>query len=270
MGISSLAADAMAAIAVDLRAGPGGAERANIEALLQQLQEERALIDSRRLALRSERIFELDGCYAFIDGAMSPTRFSASPSAGERLAGYAMKPLAMDDERQAMLYIQGVLKATEAPDWPAAQRQMPTAFLKDVQTNSLRHAMARLMLPALDRATLAAYRAIAGRRLAASALAIRLYALDHDGQLPPTLDVLVPRYLPAVPIDPLSGQPMRYINEPKNPRIYSVGSDGVDDGGRPVAHSLGTGRYGWKGDDVVNLIPQPRKLEGADGASTQP
>src|SRR5258708_3211423 len=73
------------------------------------------------------------------------------------------------------------------------------------------------------------YRAMADRRLAATALAIRLYALDHDGQLPPTLDALAPQYLPAVPIDPMSGQSLRYLNEPRNPRIYSVGADGVDD-----------------------------------------
>ena len=265
VGISALGADTASAIAVDLHA-----PRPQVEALLRQLQEERAIFDSRRLALRSERIFELEACYNFVDGVLSPNAIATPPNTGQRLVGYAIKPLAMDDGRQAMIYVQDVLKATEAPDWPTAQRQMPTAFMKEVEASPIRHMMARLTMPALDRVALSSYLAIAKRRLGATALAVRLYALDHDGQLPRTLEALVPRYLPAVPIDPLSGQAIRYINEAKNPRIYSVGRDGVDDGGKPEAQSLGTGRYGWKGDDVVNLTRQPREVEEPDGATTQP
>lgn len=41
-------------------------------------------------------------------------------------------------------------------------------------------------------------------------LALRLYHLDHGGALPATLDQLVPEYLPAVPLDPFDGKPLRY------------------------------------------------------------
>jgi hypothetical protein len=44
----------------------------------------------------------------------------------------------------------------------------------------------------------------AARRIAQVLLAIRLYELAHDGP-PPSLDALVPDYLPAKPIDPGSG-----------------------------------------------------------------
>ena len=100
-----------------------------------------------------------------------------------------------------------------------------------------------------DRAVLSAARSIADRRLAATAVAVRLYQLNR-GRLPPTLDALVPDYLPAVPIDPMSpvGGPIRYAPAyaapppatlpstlpaapTASPRVYSVGEDGLDTGG---------------------------------------
>ena len=61
-------------------------------------------------------------------------------------------------------------------------------------------------------------------------VAIRLYQLDHAGQRPPTLDALVPKYLPAVPGDPFNADaPLGYVADPKDPYVYSVGENGLDD-----------------------------------------
>lgn len=48
-------------------------------------------------------------------------------------------------------------------------------------------------------------RATTSVRAMVIALATRLYAFDHDGQLPPTLDALTPGYLPRVPVNPRPG-----------------------------------------------------------------
>jgi hypothetical protein len=63
-------------------------------------------------------------------------------------------------------------------------------------------------------------------------LAIRLYQLDH-GDLPQSLDALVPGYLDAVPLDPLAepAQPLRYRVENGQFVLYSVNSFGQDNGG---------------------------------------
>ena len=83
-------------------------------------------------------------------------------------------------------------------------------------------------------------RATAGRRLAAVAVAVRLYRVDHAGRLPGALADLVPQYLPAVPADPMrpDGGPLGYAptyappgGGPTSPRVYSVGPDGADNGG---------------------------------------
>jgi predicted nucleotidyltransferase len=57
-------------------------------------------------------------------------------------------------------------------------------------------------------------------------LATHLYRHDHAGKLPPTLADLVPKYLPALPIDPFDGKPMRY--DAKKQVVYCLGRDLTD------------------------------------------
>jgi hypothetical protein len=49
--------------------------------------------------------------------------------------------------------------------------------------------------------------------------------------LPDQLSELVQDYLPAVPIDPFDGQPIRYRRTDDGFLLYSVGADRTDDGG---------------------------------------
>lgn len=62
-------------------------------------------------------------------------------------------------------------------------------------------------------------------------LAARRYELKH-GQLPPSLAALVPDYLPTIPIDPFDGQPLRLNLTDGTWRVYSIGFDRVDNGGK--------------------------------------
>jgi hypothetical protein len=60
--------------------------------------------------------------------------------------------------------------------------------------------------------------------------AVRLFRHEH-GPLPAELDELTPRYLPSVPLDPYSGRPLIYRRLENGYSLYSVGRDGLDDGG---------------------------------------
>ena len=77
-------------------------------------------------------------------------------------------------------------------------------------------------------------RIVAQERLLAAELALRCYQSDK-ARAPARLDDLVPAYLPQVPQDPFSGQAIVYRPQGANWLLYSVGSDGVDNGGRPAA-----------------------------------
>jgi hypothetical protein len=83
---------------------------------------------------------------------------------------------------------------------------------------------------------------IAHERLLATELALRC-AQSEQGHPSARLDDLVTNYLSKVPQDPFNGQPLIYRPQSTNWLLYSVGPDGVDDGGRAAGR-------GWpvKGD----------------------
>lgn len=101
-------------------------------------------------------------------------------------------------------------------------------------------------------------------RAAMLRVALRLYQIE-TGKPAETLDVLVPRFLKAVPLDPFSQQPFHYrlsqgeqIEWPEQPNgirevpagqgvLWSVGLDGQDDGGQKSKA------------DLVFLVPLPPK-----------
>jgi hypothetical protein len=67
-------------------------------------------------------------------------------------------------------------------------------------------------------------------RCGLAAVAAERYRREH-GDWPEALADLVPGYLPAVPLDPFDGEPLRYRRTDGGAVIYSVGEDDRDDGG---------------------------------------
>jgi hypothetical protein len=135
-------------------------------------------------------------------------------------------------------------QAAAAPDWPAAAVLIPPPADGDrpnvSRLEALAHVPSRTLAISGRYTLLAHFRRLGDRRMAAVALAVRLYRVDHDGAWPASLDDLVPGCLPAVPADPFAagGRPLRYkVDAPTadgrgtEPAVYSVGEDGVDDGG---------------------------------------
>ncbi len=79
--------------------------------------------------------------------------------------------------------------------------------------------------------------AVAHVRLLAVELALRCYRAENS-RLPAHLDELVPKYLSKLPQDPFTGQPLIYRAQGTDWLLYSVGTDRVDDGGRPVSRGI--------------------------------
>lgn len=88
-----------------------------------------------------------------------------------------------------------------------------------------------ILLPGFSRAVEKEVRITALLRLAQSAIAVERYRIAQ-GRLPDTLKDLVPKYLPAVPEDPFDGRPIRFKHLKTGYVLYSVGADGVDNGGK--------------------------------------
>jgi hypothetical protein len=76
-------------------------------------------------------------------------------------------------------------------------------------------------------------RADAARRLVQLGTAVAAYRAG-EGKYPARAEDLVPKYLPQVPPDPFTGEPLKLIARAGGVVVYSVGPDGVDNGGRPL------------------------------------
>jgi hypothetical protein len=89
----------------------------------------------------------------------------------------------------------------------------------------------------IQRAKMRHNRVIAHERLLAVELALRCYEYEQ-GHAPSGLEQLVPNYIQRVPIDPFSDRPVTYRAQGTDWLVYSVGEDGVDDGGKRVSRSV--------------------------------
>jgi hypothetical protein len=93
------------------------------------------------------------------------------------------------------------------------------------------------------------------RQMAITAIALKRHTVRH-GAAPADLHALVPAFLPAVPRDPVDGLPLRYRSNADGTFVlYSIGEDGVDDGGDPTPVPPTRSRDLRRGRDFV--WPQP-------------
>jgi hypothetical protein len=100
---------------------------------------------------------------------------------------------------------------------------------------------------------------LARTRASIGALAAARYQHDHDGESPATLQQLVPAYLPAPLIDPYTGTELRYWHDCGGFKVYSVGIDRKDDGGKWERHSdLQQSRRGNPADVGIEVGLSPR------------
>lgn len=93
---------------------------------------------------------------------------------------------------------------------------------------------AKMLMPALARASLKSSRVQTSVDMACVACALERYRLSK-GQLPDALDTLMPQFLEKIPTDVIDGQPLRYRkNSDGSYVVYSLGWNQTDDGGKVV------------------------------------
>jgi hypothetical protein len=98
----------------------------------------------------------------------------------------------------------------------------------------------------------------AGRRVVMTAIALKRFQLRH-GKWPGTLGELAPEFLASVPIDPDDGKPLKYHpNADGAFLLYSVGEDGVDNGGDSTTTTSGGPSLFWLYAKARDWVwPQP-------------
>jgi hypothetical protein len=177
--------------------------------------------------------------------------------AGERVCNIAplLHPSNMGRVVTPMIKL-GAIRVSETFDLAigaAAQPTLPAARAAVARPPASLGPPASVLIPPLSRANEQGFRIRTERRMAAVSLAARLYQAEH-GKWPPTLEALVPKYLPEVPRDALApgAQPLRYVLIPggrpdgaDRPLVYSVGEDGVDDTAAGTAKPPAVPNYSW-------------------------
>ncbi len=121
------------------------------------------------------------------------------------------------------------------------------------------HFFLRMLLPALSRGASADLKSRAQRQAVRIMLALEAYEARH-GSPPETLAELAPEFLPSVPLDPVSGQPFVLVGraaaegDPRRWLLYSVGTDGEDNGGAETADP----------DDAMDALEFEEAARGLD------
>jgi hypothetical protein len=137
--------------------------------------------------------------------------------------------------------------------------------------------MTRLLFPTLNNLHDIGLRAKAELRCAAVGLAVERFRQTR-GRWPVSLREVPVGLLPAVPLDPFDGQPLKYVQREDGVTIYSVGADEQDNGGtirdgaNPTGPSADIGfRLYAPNARALPPLPRPRTMpEVEDGTGRGP
>lgn len=152
--------------------------------------------------------------------------------------------------------LDALRKGEQTRSWTAINPKLTAEMerlddaLSDIDKS--RYLLTSLLVPNISRAAERFYIVMTERALAITAIALHRYRLA-EGHWPEKLEELVPRYLSAIPMDEMIGEPLRYQRGTNDTfTLYSVGKDGRDDGGNPNPPPDRQKLRGlWDGLDVV-------------------
>lgn len=143
-------------------------------------------------------------------------------------------------------------RESRTPLWERGPSKIPEAVARLEQSplGQHRYFLVIMLAPAFEHTIASVESTSQNRDAVLTIIALERWRRHHDGAWPERLDQLVPMYLPALPIDRFTGQPLRYEIRSGVPRLWAVGPDLDDDGGVRMTYShrddtphLPTGRW---------------------------
>lgn len=270
MGLESLADSTLCDMLPDLLISPSqtGAGVAlpprEAASLIAELLDDEPSYTRMRWAHRSEMVFMIDMLKSIDERGAAALRGAnqPSPTVGESLSSILNRPWYRCEARLSLHFTNDTHtiagKSANLNDYRSAVDPQVAELLRPGRW----HPLVAIYIPSEYRSVAQYFQSVTRRRMTATALAIRWYAIDHDGQLPESLTDLTPNYLPKIPLDALAnGGPIRYAADNNRPRLYSVGENGVDDGGSDEAGFMPDGPIpGGKPqkDILIDLARQAR------------
>ncbi|HUU97565.1 MAG TPA: hypothetical protein VM487_17655 [Phycisphaerae bacterium] len=280
VAIDAVAANAIEELAPQLRvaattgAAPSDSRVAppeQVRALIADLLDEEPIREQWRWAIYGERLFALDTVTLVASGRIGPGTLLVGGGGSSPFGPLAFiaKPMFQLDVVQMMEHCTAVARAGTGESYPAACDLFPEHPRRQPGIEGHARFLSRILLPSVHRALELHFRTIAMRRMAALALAVRLYEVDH-GRRPHSLAELIPEYLSEIPLDPFAagGRPLGYLPNAPCPILYSVNLDGVDDGGTYALRESGT--VDWDAKDLPFFLDGDRPRQADPRLATRP
>lgn len=154
-------------------------------------------------------------------------------------------------DREFLVYLRFADRLVRLCEKPVGGRLSELQNLKAQLVEGGKYSRIRnLLMKSLLEAATSDLQSITSMQISSAVIAIKQYQLGN-ARLPDRLEDLVPDYLAAVPIDPLDGQPLRLKKTAAGCVVYSVGLDGIDNGG---AVQDDNGRRFVDGTDIMFTI----------------
>jgi hypothetical protein len=258
----------VAATQIDWRRGFIG-ERVSFYDSMQRIYTDDGNGDGR-LALRvtkDQNLFEL---------LRAVTSATSSPPAPTPLSNGGLAMLAMPATNMVVAsrdemtdvyqrFSDRALARLETPLWETANSTSNDEELQALQSEPLgrfRYLFVNLLLPAYDKVRNRYATSMGEREGVLIGLALKLYHREH-GKWPETLAELSPRWLPELPVDRITGEPLKFTVVDDRPVVYSVGVDGDDDGGRLPSGDVESDPY--SAACPANSQPGPADNSAHDG-----
>jgi hypothetical protein len=223
------------------------------------------------ISFRAERAFTHQMYRQMESGNFTGAGAAGVPGAGgglqERISAWAMRSNLLDNHIASLDLLTAHVEAGKQP----FDRQW--AAIKAVQgpaDGDPRYVFTNLLTASVRRIAEAGLRSRGDLLAAAAAIACERYR-QRTGRWPDTLDAIPKDLLPAVPIDPFTGTPLRFLRLEDGILVYTVGPDETDDGGA-VAEDPESGRkqtdFGlrlWDPARRRQPAPPPGPMEDGEG-----
>jgi len=227
---------------------PSGGALETLQHLLEQDEQEPLFL----IALRGERA-AFDRFVEAVrrgESTLKVLRADFGPSHWSVEAVQTVMGGSLKAQRAALLdYYTQVIEAARLPPGQQSAR-----FAAIPRPSPLDQPLIAYLILSVDRIGNSQGRALAEERCAIVALAAERFR-RANGKWPKTLSALMPEYVSKVPADPFTGKPMLYGRRADGMVIYSVGVDGLDNGGKldrknpnPNAAGIDVGLQLWNVD----------------------
>jgi len=185
-----------------------------------------------RWALLGERAFFIQTCDALADGRLALPDVETTIVSREGdvpLRSLQRVPLFLVRSNQ----LRGAEMHTwliDAADDPDKMRAAAARIDAEISKLSWTQMLVKILMPSLSRSVVLNTKITAQLECTLAGLAAERFRLA-TGQLPKSLEELVPQYLPGIPNDPFDGKSLRFTTTADGIVIYSIDENQVDDGG---------------------------------------